>query len=187
MSFGERLRRVVSPEGAERRKPFARLGLRARITASFAFGALVLAILISTITYVKTSSSIVGGDEHSLKAQAIANATATRGIVFASNENAELESALTLVNDLKSTTSFALVYLGDRQLWFSSSPASFTYEQLPLSLRDDTIAGLSSEQTFTFQGAPMYGVGIALPARHASSRCTTCRAPPTTCTRCWRL
>ncbi len=163
MSFGERLRRVVSPEGAERRKPFARLGLRARITASFAFGALVLAILISTITYVKTSSSIVGGDEHSLKAQAIANATAARGIVFASNENAELESALTLVNDLKSTTSFALVYLGDRQLWFSSSPASFTYEQLPLSLRDDTIAGLSSEQTFTFQGAPMYGVGIALP------------------------
>ncbi|MGB9113287.1 MAG: HAMP domain-containing sensor histidine kinase [Acidimicrobiales bacterium] len=162
MSLGERLRRVVSPKDGERRRPFARLGLRARITASFAFGALVLAILISTITYIKTSSSIVGGDEHSFEAQAIANATAARGIVFAGNESAELTNALTLVDDLKSTTSFALVYLGDRQLWFSSSPASFTYEQLPLSLRDDTIAGLSSEQTFTFNGAPMYGVGIAL-------------------------
>jgi two-component system, OmpR family, sensor histidine kinase MtrB len=162
--FGERLRRVVSPKDAERRRPFARLGLRARITASFAFGALALAILISTITYIKTSSSIVGGDEHSFELQAIANATAARGIVFARDQNAELASAVTLVDDLRSTTSFALVYLGDSQAWFSSSPASFTYEQLPLSLRDDTIAGLSSEQTFTFDGAPMYGVGIALPA-----------------------
>jgi two-component system, OmpR family, sensor histidine kinase MtrB len=164
MSFGERLRRVVSPKGGEdRSRRLSRLGLRARITASFALGALVLAILISTITYVKTSSSIVGGDERSYNAQAIANATAAQGVVFASDPNAEELSALRLVNDLKTTTSFTLVYLGDLQQWFSSSPVSFTSTQLPTSLRDDTIAGLSSEQTFSFGNAPMYGVGIALP------------------------
>lgn len=164
MSIGDRLRRVVSPKAEEKRqRRFSRLGLRARITAGFAFGALALAILISTITYLKTSSSIVGGDEHSFNVQAIANATAARGVVFARNEPVEAASALTLVDDLKSTTSFTLVYLGDLQLWFSSSPATFTWKQLPLSLRTDTIAGLSSEQTFSFNNAPFYGVGIALP------------------------
>jgi two-component system, OmpR family, sensor histidine kinase MtrB len=162
MSVGERLRRVVSPKG-EKPPRFTRFGLRARITASFALGALVLAILISTITYIKTSSSIVGGDEHSFEAQAIANATAARDVVYARDESIEISSALTLVNDLKSTNSFSLVYLGNLAEWFSSSPASFTSAKLPLSLRDDTIAGLSSAQTFSFDGAPVYGVGIALP------------------------
>jgi two-component system, OmpR family, sensor histidine kinase MtrB len=162
MSIGERLRRIFSPKGDKPRR-FSRLGLRARITASFALGALVLAILISTITYIKTSSSIVGGDEHSFDAQAIANATAARDVVFARNEGVEITSALTLVNDLKSTTSYSLVYLGNLQTWFSSSPATFQSSKLPLSLRNDTIAGLSSEQTFSYNGAPVYGVGIALP------------------------
>ena len=149
MSFGERLRRVVSPEGgAHRSGRLSRLGLRARITASFALGALVLAILISTITYVKTSSSIVGGDERSYNAQAIANATAARSVVYARNPNGEELNALSLVNNLKTTTTFTLVYLADLQQWFSSSPVSFTSKQLPISLRDETIAGLSSEQTF---------------------------------------
>jgi two-component system, OmpR family, sensor histidine kinase MtrB len=162
--IGERLRRVVSPRAGEPRKHrFSRLGLRARITAGFALGALVLAILISSITYIKTSSSIVGGDKHSYEVQAIANATAARGVVFARNPNVEELSALALVNDLKSTTSYTLVYLGNLDQWFSSSPATFSEKQLPLSLRDDTIAGISSEQTFSFNNAPLYGVGITLP------------------------
>jgi two-component system, OmpR family, sensor histidine kinase MtrB len=159
------LRRVRSPEGGDpRRFRISRLGLRARITASFAFGALLLAALIGSITYVKTSSSLVSGDEHSYQVQAVASATAARGVVFARDVNAQEESAFTLVNDLKSPTSYTLVYLGGiLQQWFTSSPASFTWKQLPLSLRDDTIAGLSSEQTFTYHHAPMYGVGISLP------------------------
>lgn len=165
MSFGERLRRVVSPkDGDGQKRRFSRFGLRARITASFALGALALAILISSITYFKTSSTIVGGDEHSFNLQSIANATAARNVVFARTPNTEIANALTVVNDLRSSTSYSLIYLADRQLWLSSSPATFGSAQLPFSLRDDTIAGISSEQTFTFDHAPMYGVGVALPA-----------------------
>lgn len=162
MKIGGRLRRFA-PRSRARSigKPRSRFGLRARITAFFALGALILSVLITSITYFTTSSSTISQDERSFEAQAIANATSVRGGAFTANP---ISAALTVADDLRSTTSYSLIYIGGNfDVWVSSSPTIFSNKDLPTSLREDTMAGIASEQTFVFRGAPTYGVGIALP------------------------
>ena len=165
MPDGERLRRLI-PRAKRRgkKRTRSRFGLRARITAGFAFGALVLAVLITSITYLTTRSSIVGQDERSFEAQAITNASTVRPGIFARQPTIAVGNAIAVLDELHSSTSFSLVYIaGAVDEWFSSSPTSFTYKDLPPSLLETTFTGVSSEQVFPFNGAPTFGVGIALP------------------------
>ncbi|HLX78004.1 MAG TPA: HAMP domain-containing sensor histidine kinase [Acidimicrobiales bacterium] len=164
MAAGDRRRRLFprSPAGSPGGRR-SRFGLRARITVFFALGALVLSVLITSITYFTTSSSIVDQAQRSFEAQAIANATSVRGGAFALNP---VRFALTVADTLRSPTSYSLIYLGGNlNTWISSSPTIFSDKNLPNSLRNATLAGVASEQTFTFRGAPTFGVGIALPGQ----------------------
>jgi signal transduction histidine kinase len=140
-----------------------RFGLRARITTVFAFGALALSLLITSITYLTTSSSIVAQDEHSFELQAIANATSLDTSVYARDPSVLVDNVIGLADELRSSTSYSLIYVTSLEQWFASSPVSFYENDLPASLRTLTLGGRAVEQTFPFRGAPHFGVGIPLP------------------------
>ncbi|MGP8163202.1 MAG: ATP-binding protein [Acidimicrobiales bacterium] len=164
MPDGERLRRLLSHRGVHpRRGRIVRFGLRARITAGFALGALVLSLLITSITYFTTSSSIVAQDEHSFELQALANATSLHESVYARDPAILLGNVFGLSDELRSSTSYSLIYLNSIDTWVASSPVTFSQNNLPASLRTMTLSGRAVEQTFSFHGAPHFGVGIALP------------------------
>ena len=61
---------------AEARRPRRRLGLRARVTLTFALGALVLSGALASITYFSVRSSVISQEEGSLTHEAIATAEA---------------------------------------------------------------------------------------------------------------
>jgi signal transduction histidine kinase len=164
MPTGDRLRRLVGRRGthpAQRR--IGRFGLRARITAGFAFGALVLSLLITSITYFTTSSSIVAQDKRSLELQALANATSLYESVYARGPEIVLPNVIGLSDELRSPTSYSLIYVDSLRAWFGSSPFTFSMGDLPVSLRAMTLHGTSAEQMFSFHGTPHFAVGIALP------------------------
>ena len=139
------------------------LGLQARITAVFAFGALALSLLITSITYFTTSSSIVAQDEHSFELQAIANATSLGTSVYASDPSIVAANVLGLSGEFRSTTSYSLIYVTALDRWYSTFPLQFNKNDLPVSLRAMTLTGRAVEQTFTHDGTPEFGVGIAIP------------------------
>lgn len=164
MPAGERRRRLLPHRRIRRgRGRLIHLGLRARITAVFTLGALVLSLLLTSITYFTTSSSIVSQDEHSFELQAIANATSLHESVYARDPSVVTEDVLGLSDDLRSTTSYSLIYVTSLQSWFPSSPVTFPQSNLPASLRALTLSGKSAEQTFPFRGEPHFAVGIAIP------------------------
>ncbi len=164
MPAGKRLRRLAPNRRTGRRRGgLVQLGLRARITAVFALGALALSLLLTSITYFTTSSSIVSQDEHSFELQAIANATSLNESVYARDPAVVLENVFGLSDELRSTTSYSLIYITSLLTWFPSSPVTFSEDDLPASLRTLTLSGKSGEQTFIFRGEPHFAVGIAIP------------------------
>ncbi|MGD0220532.1 MAG: HAMP domain-containing sensor histidine kinase [Acidimicrobiales bacterium] len=164
MPHGERLHRLLPLRGGQRGDGrFVHLGLRARITAGFAVGAFMLSLLITSITYFTTSSSIVAQDEHSFELQAIANATSLDESVYARDPAILLANVLALSDELHSSTSYSLIYLNSLDAWVASSPFTFSESNLPISLRVLTLSGETVEQTFSFRGASYFGVGISVP------------------------
>ena len=164
MPTGDRLRRLIGRRGthpAQRR--IGRFGLRARITAGFAFGALVLSLLMTSITYFTTSSSIVAQDKRSFELQGLANATSLYESVYAHNPKIVIRNLFALSDELRSPTSYSLIYVKSLGSWWGSSPVTFSRGDLPASLRAMTLHGRSSEQMFSFHGTPHFAVGIALP------------------------
>jgi signal transduction histidine kinase len=164
MPTGDRLRRLVGRRGTHPvQRRIRHFGLRARITAGFAFGALVLSLLITSITYFTTSSSIVAQDKHSFELQALANATSLYEGVYARDPEIVLENVFGLSDELRSPTSYSLIYVNSLDVWVGSSPVTFSRGDLPVSLRKMTLRGTSAEQMFSFHGTPHFAVGIALP------------------------
>ncbi|HXZ83557.1 MAG TPA: HAMP domain-containing sensor histidine kinase [Acidimicrobiales bacterium] len=165
MADGERRRRLLPRRGSDRsRRRLVHLGLRARITTVFGLGALALSLLITSITYFMTSSSIVTQDEHSFELQAIANATSLETSVYARDPSILVANMVDLSDEFRSTTSYSLIYVTSLDLWYATYPLKFYKEDLPESLRALTLTGKAVEQTFIFRGMPYFGVGIAIPA-----------------------
>ncbi len=164
MPTGDRLRRLIGRRGthpAQRR--LGRFGLRARITAGFAFGALVLSLLMTSITYFTTSSSIVAQDKRSFELQGLANATSLYESVYAHNPKIVIRNLFALSDELRSPTSYSLIYVKSLGSWWGSSPVTFSRGDLPASLSAMALHGTSAEQMFSFRGTPHFAVGIALP------------------------
>jgi signal transduction histidine kinase len=164
MPAGERRRRLLPHRRTHRgRGQLIHLGLRARITAVFTLGALVLSLLLTSITYFTTSSSIVSQDEQSFELQAIANATSLHESIYARDPEVVSGNVIGLSDELRSSTSYSLIYVTSLLTWFFSSPVTFQQSDLPASLRTLTLSGESAEQTFLFRGEPHFAVGIAIP------------------------
>lgn len=134
-----------------------RLGLRARITAGFALGALGISVVLSLATYALTRRSIVNNRQTAAVHQTLANALVVSAAVRASGQDLyQVLSSLTTPN-----SSEPLLY--QRGNWVSTN---FTLgsASIPASLRD---AVLSQNQPATMQyrlgGHSELAVGVPLP------------------------
>jgi two-component system sensor histidine kinase MtrB len=167
-----RMRSTAEPQG---RRRLLRLGLRARITLSFAFGALVLSSALASITYFTARRQILSQEATSLQRQAFANAEQlysdvnTNGLspaaALAEIDNATSPSASS--TSALTTASFSLLYL----------PTSSTtpYEEnpevgprfWPKSLLSMAMQGTPATQFAAFHGTAHYFVGVPIPSMDA--------------------
>jgi len=139
-----------------------RLGLRARVTFAFAFGALALSSALAGIGYVAVRTSIINQQLSSMRHQALANAVLLRG---------ELRVPTAYVNGLISTldsgpNTASLVYSGGR--WYRSS-ATLSPSQLPQELKNRVLGGTPSQQLIAPKSGSQLIVGVPIPPESSKS------------------
>jgi two-component system sensor histidine kinase MtrB len=148
--------------GAGRRRAWPRLGLRTRVTAAFALGALGLALLLSLLTYTLSSTYLLRQREASALRQAFVNARFIQtGLRVADPDVPELLSSL----ETPATSESLLERRGER---FASNPVEVGHDDLPDGLRDRVAGGTAARQRFRLAGSPRLAVGVPLPAVQAT-------------------
>ncbi len=141
-----------------------RLGLRARVIAAFAIGALLMSSLLSIVTYSVTRAQLTESREKD---------------AFVSAEN----TAVLINNALSSTTEISglvpimsqvLVPTGTLQGMLHNTTSAFVDSQLSINKLDPVFvntlrAGSAAEMTFRINAQPYYVVGLPLPRAQANA------------------
>jgi two-component system, OmpR family, sensor histidine kinase MtrB len=136
-------------------RPRRHLGLRARVTTTFALGALILSGALASITYFSVRSSVVNQEESSLTHEAIASAESLKGAIQV--PNADYPNALASLDTARGSQSL----LESSGQWYPSSP-SLQRNVLPQSLRSLVRHGRLAELIVTIGGTPELIVGVPL-------------------------
>jgi two-component system, OmpR family, sensor histidine kinase MtrB len=131
------------------------VGLRARVTFFFGFGALLLSTILATLTYELTRSYLLRQREQSVTRQAFVNAGSVRRSLLASGT--DLPTLLTTLD----TQGDSHPVLLNRGRWFAETLA-FGRDALPAELRDVVAGGEAAKQRFDRRGAPQLAVGVPL-------------------------
>jgi two-component system, OmpR family, sensor histidine kinase MtrB len=147
------------PWGRQRRRL---LGLRSRVTAAFAAGALLLSVSLAVAAYGLVRENIVRQREATAASQAYQNASLVRdGLRSADSPRAELIE--TLQNPGGGNP--VLRHQGD---WFALNPSK-TRDQIPATLRDTVIdEGDPAQKRYSFNGETHYAIGIPIRAVDAT-------------------
>lgn len=153
-------RPVPPPQDPSYRQPprhRRHVGLRARITITFALGAAVLSGTIAAITYFSVRSSILNQQTSSLYHEALASAQVLRP---------ELQLPVGawphLLASASTGASDALLYRRDN--WYASSPLPTPPAPVPYALRRAVLAGSPADETIFVKSSPTFVVGIPIPA-----------------------
>ena len=134
-----------------------RLGLRARATAAFALGALLLSVVLSGLTYGITRSYLVRQRESSAVRQAFVNAQLLRsGLRSARPDVPQLLGTI----DTSAGSQSVLRYSGR---WFATSLV-VGRDAIPTRLRTQVIQGRAARQRYRLDSSPQLAVGVPLPA-----------------------
>ncbi|HZD66577.1 MAG TPA: HAMP domain-containing protein, partial [Acidimicrobiales bacterium] len=140
-------------------RPPRRLGLRARVTTAFTLSALVLSVILATITYTATRSAILRSEAAAARRQTYVNASFLRRALPNSHQPSQLLSTL----GTNASTSI-LSYQG---AWHAYP--LLVQRTLPGSLRRQVLGGDAAEQYFVLpDGHPALGVGVPIAADQAS-------------------
>ncbi len=142
------LRPAGSAPGPRRERRWRPLGLAARVTTTFALGALVLSGALASITYFSVRSSLLNQDRSSLSHEAIANAEAVQGVI---EQGSSYPSALAAVG----TDSI----IEQRGEWYPSSQ-SVQETTIPSDLRTLVIGGKLADELIDLKGKPVLIVGV---------------------------
>ncbi|HZU73913.1 MAG TPA: HAMP domain-containing sensor histidine kinase [Acidimicrobiales bacterium] len=135
----------------------SRLGLRSRVTASFAAGAALLSGVLAGATYALAGHYLLDQRQSSAVNQAYADARLIKQDLTATSTNvAEVLSSLTPAQETRS-----LLYRHGH--WFSTS-VSVGHSVLPADLISAVLEGAPVRQRITTAGGPAVVVGIPLPA-----------------------
>ncbi|MFZ0172295.1 MAG: HAMP domain-containing sensor histidine kinase, partial [Acidimicrobiales bacterium] len=155
-------RRSAQSHGISRR-PRRHLGLAARVTTTFALGALVLSGALASITYFSVRSSLISQEKSSLAHEAIANAEAVKAQIEVAHPY--IPSALASVNGARGAESI----LEEADEWYPSS-ASVGENDVPSKLRLLVSNDHLAEQVVEVAGAPVLIVGVPFrtPAEHVA-------------------
>lgn len=133
------------------------VGLRARITITFALGAAVLSGTIAAITYFSVRSSVLNQQTSSLYHEAVASAEVLRP---------ELEYDVAawphLLESASTGSSDALLYR--KHNWYATSPFPAPPAPVPYDLRRTVLQGTPASETILSSNNPTYVVGVPIPA-----------------------
>lgn len=145
--------------GPDRRS--RRLGLRARVTLTFAIGAFSLSAVMAGITYFTARQTFLSERQSAAQRQAFANAALI--------QNA-LRSPVTQVNQLIESVdtlpgSRSVLRTGGQ--WYATS-ISVGQSAIPSAERALVLGGTPASQVFTLGGTPEEVIGVPLPAVHAA-------------------
>jgi signal transduction histidine kinase len=159
----------ATPGGAEgaravrsrRTELSGRLGLRARVTLTFAIGAFGLSALMAGITYFTARQTFLNERQSAEQRQAFANAALV--------QNA-LRSPVTEVNQLIESVdtlpgSRSVLRTGGQ--WYATS-ISVGQSAIPAGERGLVLSGTPASQLFDLGGSPQLVIGVPLPAVHAA-------------------
>ena len=140
---------------------WTRLGLRARVTVTFGLGALLLSLLMGSLSYYTTRHFLLQERGSASLHQAFSNATVVRtDIELHTTQIDEQLSSLDVGTD-----SVSVMY--DNGKWFSSRIADGEHA-VPASLRSLVLSGQVATENEVLGGDPQIVVGVPLVGVHAA-------------------
>jgi two-component system, OmpR family, sensor histidine kinase MtrB len=139
------------------------LGLRARVTATFAAGALLLSLILSVSTYLVVRHTLIEQRESLAQRQTYLNARLVRSGL--NTPNPYIPSVLSTLEN--PTGSEAVLYANGK--WYFSDLKAGTNEGLPNKLRAKVIDdSTSARMRFIESGDTKLAVGVPIPAVNAA-------------------
>ncbi len=142
-----------------------RFGLRARVIAAFAIGALLLSLLLSAVTYSLTLGNLVDRRQSDVRTNAIANAQGVNEEVFQDIDRGRLTDILRRF-DVPEGSQQGMLHLGE---FYLTNTLQFTDDQLPTEFVAEVFDGTPVEMTFDVDDAVYYAVALPLPNANASA------------------
>ena len=138
----------------------SRLGLRARITLSFAIGALLLSALLSATTWALTRANLLNQRERAATVIVYQNAGIVQKRISPETDTQALLSSLTSPLGAQ-----PVLYLGREYI-----PLTPEYGQvaLPQELRDMVVGGKPARMRYKLRGEMEVAVGIPIPSANAA-------------------
>jgi len=134
------------------------LGLRARLTLSFALGALLLSAVLSLITWNLTRENLLQQREDSALTRVFANALTLRRSLGGTPDVATLLGSLPTPEGAQ----LALLYGGN---WDARNPVEFSQDDIPPQLLDLVGSGQAGKMRATIGQNTYLVVGVPLPIR----------------------
>jgi len=138
-----------------------RLGLRARVTLTFAIAALGLSALMAGITYFTARATFLSERQAAAQRQAFANAALVQNALR--SPTTQVTQLIESVDTLPGSRS--VLRTGGQ--WYATS-ISVSQSAIPLAERALVLSGTPATQLFTLAGTPEQVIGVPLPAVHAA-------------------
>lgn len=136
------------------------MGLRARVTVTFAVGAFLVSALMACITYFTVRSSYLNESSTQVH-QAFVNASIVQSTLRTSKS--PVSGVLESVD--ASPGSHSILYTGGQ--WHATS-FSVGQNAIPAQERELVLSGTAATQRFALNGTPQIVVGVPLPAVHSA-------------------
>lgn len=137
------------------------LGLRARLTISFALGAALLSIVLAVITWSLTRENLLRQRDDSAVSRVFSNAvTLQRSLSPTSDDVAALVSSLPTPDGAQP----GVLHAGG---WNARNPVEFSRSDIPLLLQERVGAGEPAKMRSEMSGEPHLLIGVPLPGSAA--------------------
>ncbi len=137
------------------------LGLRARVTATFAIGAFALSALMAGITYFTARQSYLNERQGADQRQTFANALLVQNALR--SPGTQPDQLIGSAGPLPG--SYSVLHSGGH--WYATS-ISVGQNALPDQLQTLVLHGTPASQTISVGGSPQLAIGVPLPAVHAA-------------------
>jgi len=142
------------------RSRHSRLGLRTRVTITFALGAFTLSTALGAITYFTTRSSILHQENSALASEAYANADTLRPNLTSYTSAAD---TLSNIDTVSGSESFLVLDGSPIEIHFDLRQAN-----IPTALFELATRGTPASETFRLDGVVSLAIGVPIPADNAT-------------------
>ena len=157
----------VDTTAPPRFRPFGQLGLRARITATFTFGATLVAVLLSITSVTLSRSNLLEQRERLVEERTVVNAAA-----LSANLSQPKSDAQTLFGSLstagKPSALLRALPSGDAQLTSVSLDPQYGTAAVPSAVRRRALGGRASIMRYEYKGEFLLVAAVPLAENHGA-------------------